>query len=154
MSSDEDENIPLSQLKKKTSTTKKKKRRLADDDVVPKKKKTKTNGTTSNNKKRKIKPDPAPSSSSTAKSKQKQPKQLKKLEKTERLQFAMQAFLWWDAPSPPEGCQWRTMEHAGVSFPPPYEPHNIKMLYNGEPVDLTPPQEEAWVILTIVDDEE
>jgi len=107
-----------------------------------KKKKT-TTTITSSNKKRKIKPDPAPSSSCSAKSKQKEPKQLKKLEKNERLQFAMQAFLWWDAPSPPEGCQWRTMEHAGVSFPPAYEPHNVKMLYNGEPVDLTPPQEEA-----------
>mmetsp|Transcript_35674 Transcript_35674/g.40676 ORF Transcript_35674/g.40676 Transcript_35674/m.40676 type:complete len:180 (+) Transcript_35674:220-759(+) len=91
-----------------------------------------------------------PKSTSTEKEKKKtqsvssrKPRELKKLEKTERLQYAMQAFLWWNAPSPPEGCQWRTMEHAGVSFPDPYQPHGIKMLYNGEPLDLTPVQEEA-----------
>jgi DNA topoisomerase-1 len=85
-------------------------------------------------------PDPAVSSSS---SKKPQGKELKKLEKSERLQYAMQAFLWWNAKEPPEGCQWDTMEHAGVSFPEEYLPHRVKMLYEGKPVDLTPLQEEA-----------
>ena len=70
-------------------------------------------------------------------------KKLKELDKAERLTYAMQSFLWWDAEEPPEGCQWRTMEHAGVSFPEPYVPHGIKMKYDGEEVDLTPLQEEA-----------
>ena len=70
-------------------------------------------------------------------------KELKKLDKAERLQYAMQSFLWWNAKEPPEGCQWVTMEHAGVSFPETYEPHGIKMNYDGKPVDLTPVQEEA-----------
>jgi len=35
------------------------------------------------------------------------------------------------------------MEHAGVSFPEPYQPHGIKMKYDGQPVELTPLQEEA-----------
>jgi len=35
------------------------------------------------------------------------------------------------------------MEHAGVSFPEGYEPHGVKMRYDGEEVDLTPLQEEA-----------
>lgn len=70
-------------------------------------------------------------------------KKLKELDKTERLTYAMQSFLWWDAEEPPEGCQWRTMEHAGVSFPEPYEPHGVKMKYDGEDVELTPLQEEA-----------
>lgn len=70
-------------------------------------------------------------------------KTLKKLVKSERLQYAMQAFLWWNAKEPPEGCQWGTMEHAGVSFPEEYVPHGVKMLYDGQPVDLTPAQEEA-----------
>jgi len=167
MDSSDDENIPLSKLKKKTTTTssstKKKRRSNGDDDDTKRKRKTKTTTTTkkrikvkpdpapssssSNSKKRKVKPDPAPSSSSS----KKQKKTLKKLEKNERLQFAMQAFLWWDAPSPPEGCQWVTMEHAGVSFPPVYEPHGIQMLYNGEPVDLTPPQEEAATFMAGMD---
>jgi DNA topoisomerase-1 len=36
-----------------------------------------------------------------------------------------------------------TMEHAGVCFPETYIPHGVKMLYDGEPVELTLVQEEA-----------
>jgi DNA topoisomerase I len=68
---------------------------------------------------------------------------LKEKDKSERLSYAMQSFLWWDAKEPPDGCQWVTMEHAGVSFPDPYEPHGVKLLYDGKPVDLTVAQEEA-----------
>ena len=39
--------------------------------------------------------------------------------------------------------RWNTLEHAGVMFPPEYEPHGIKILYDGVPVDLTPEQEEV-----------
>ncbi|KAL3936206.1 MAG: hypothetical protein SGBAC_008422 [Bacillariaceae sp.] len=95
-------------------------------------------------------PDEAPSSSSK-KAKKPATKELKKLEKTERLQYAMQAFLWWDAKEPPEGCQWGTMEHAGVSFPEDYVPHGVKMLYDGNPVDLTPGQEEAATFFAAMD---
>jgi DNA topoisomerase-1 len=70
-------------------------------------------------------------------------KELKKLDKSERLQYAMQSFLWWNAKEAPEGCQWSTMEHAGVSFPEPYEPHRVKMKYDGKPIQLTSVQEEA-----------
>lgn len=38
---------------------------------------------------------------------------------------------------------WTTLQHAGVLFPPEYEPHGVKMLYDGKPVDLTPEQEEV-----------
>ncbi len=82
-------------------------------------------------------PDEAPSSAA------KKSKGLKKLDRAERLQYAMQAFLWWNAKEPPEGCQWLTMEHAGVSFPEAYIPHRIKMKYDGQPLDLNPLQEEA-----------
>ncbi|RWW33666.1 hypothetical protein GW17_00001621 [Ensete ventricosum] len=41
------------------------------------------------------------------------------------------------------GQKWTTLEHNGVIFPPPYKPHGVKMLYNGQPVDLTPEQEEV-----------
>ncbi len=71
------------------------------------------------------------------------PKKLKKLEKPDRIAHAMQSFLWWDAPEPPEGCQWSTMEHAGVSFTEPYEPHGVKLLYDGKELDLSPVEEEA-----------
>lgn len=105
---------------------------------------------------KKIKADPAPSNGNAAVKKRKREATsppptsnkkkkgaLKELDKAERLQYAMQAFLWWNAKEPPEGCQWDTMEHAGVSFPEPYEPHGVKMLYDGEPVTLTPLEEEA-----------
>ena len=38
---------------------------------------------------------------------------------------------------------WTTLQHAGVIFPPEYKPHNVKMLYDGKAVDLTPAQEEV-----------
>jgi DNA topoisomerase-1 len=128
-----------------------------------------------------VKPDPAPSSSSQKKEAVKKrkhkslsqredakktsvkkvktepnsskPRELKKLDKTERLQYAMQSFLWWNAPELPEGCQWRTMEHSGVSFPETYEPHGVKMMYDGQPVELTPIQEEAATFFAAMDPE-
>ncbi|GAB5356758.1 hypothetical protein AAMO2058_000316300 [Amorphochlora amoebiformis] len=38
--------------------------------------------------------------------------------------------------------KWNTLEHNAVVFPPAYQPHGIKMLYDGNPVELTPEQEE------------
>lgn len=43
------------------------------------------------------------------------------------------------------------MEHAGVSFPEGYEPHGVKMRYDGEEVDLTPLQEEAATFFASMD---
>ncbi|KAJ8429344.1 hypothetical protein Cgig2_008791 [Carnegiea gigantea] len=39
--------------------------------------------------------------------------------------------------------KWTTLVHNGFIFPPPYKPHGVKMLYDGEPVDLSPDQEEV-----------
>lgn len=115
----------------------------SDDEPIVKKKvkkvKIKADPGKAVKKRKREEPDEAPSSSSPAK----KAKGLKKLDRAERLQYAMQAFLWWNATEPPEGCQWVTMEHSGVSFPEPYTPHGIKMKYDGQPVDLTPLQEEA-----------
>mmetsp|Transcript_61717 Transcript_61717/g.93157 ORF Transcript_61717/g.93157 Transcript_61717/m.93157 type:complete len:719 (-) Transcript_61717:132-2288(-) len=121
----------------------------SDDEPILKKKKkvkpdkAKSSKSTASSKKRKREPDPAPSSSAASAKKAKGGKELKKLDKAERLQYGMQSFLWWNAKEPPEGCQWLTMEHAGVSFPEPYTPHGVKMHYDGNPIDLTPLQEEA-----------
>jgi len=38
---------------------------------------------------------------------------------------------------------WSTLEHNGVVFPPPYEPHGIQMQYNGVPVELSAEEEEV-----------
>jgi DNA topoisomerase-1 len=94
-------------------------------------------------KKRKREPDAVTSSSSSKAVKKGGEKGLKKRDRAERLQHAMQSFLWWNAKEPPSGWQWSTMEHAGVSFPDTYIPHGVKMLYDGKPVQLNLNQEEA-----------
>ncbi|KAJ1267324.1 hypothetical protein BS78_07G047100 [Paspalum vaginatum] len=48
--------------------------------------------------------------------------------------------------------KWTTLEHNGVLFPPPYKPHGVKMLYNGQPVDLTPEQEEVATMFAVMKD--
>eukprot|EP00005_Dracoamoeba_jomungandri_P011673 CAMPEP_0174268078 /NCGR_PEP_ID=MMETSP0439-20130205/36049_1 /TAXON_ID=0 /ORGANISM="Stereomyxa ramosa, Strain Chinc5" /LENGTH=864 /DNA_ID=CAMNT_0015356025 /DNA_START=72 /DNA_END=2666 /DNA_ORIENTATION=- len=49
---------------------------------------------------------------------------------------------WWEEEPLPKGKKWRTLTHNGVLFPPPYEPHGVKMKYNGKKISLTPEQEE------------
>jgi len=39
--------------------------------------------------------------------------------------------------------KWRTLEHGGVLFPPPYAPHGVPLLYDGKEVALSPAQEEV-----------
>lgn len=126
----------------------------SDDEPILKKKvkKIKVKADPEKEKKRKrVEPDEAPSSASASKAKKVKTKQLKMLDRAERLQYAMQSFLWWNAKEPPEGCQWETMEHAAVSFPEAYQPHGIKMKYDGEPVELTPLQEEAATFFAAMD---
>jgi len=41
------------------------------------------------------------------------------------------------------GQVWDTLSHNGVTFPPPYEPHGVKLLYAGKPVDLSAEEEEV-----------
>eukprot|EP00736_Rhodelphis_marinus_P006191 Rmarinus@m.10293 len=48
------------------------------------------------------------------------------------------------------GVKWKTLEHRGVIFPPPYEPHGVKIKYNGEPVTLSPAAEEAATFFAVM----
>ncbi|KAG1662684.1 hypothetical protein FOA52_014610 [Chlamydomonas sp. UWO 241] len=48
-----------------------------------------------------------------------------------------------DAAAKKGNKMWSTLSHCGVVFPPEYEPHGVKMLYDGKPVDLTEEQEEV-----------
>ncbi|KAF6162732.1 hypothetical protein GIB67_029001 [Kingdonia uniflora] len=57
-------------------------------------------------------------------------------------------------PSSGEGQKWTTLVHSGVIFPPPYKSHGVKMLYNGQPVDLTPEQEEVATMFAVMKDTE
>ncbi|KAG0585132.1 hypothetical protein KC19_3G261200 [Ceratodon purpureus] len=55
-------------------------------------------------------------------------------------------------PGSGDGVKWQTLEHNGVIFPPPYESHGVKMLYDGKPVDLTPAQEEIATMFAVMKD--
>ncbi|PIA50017.1 hypothetical protein AQUCO_01300624v1 [Aquilegia coerulea] len=57
-------------------------------------------------------------------------------------------------PSSGEGQKWTTLVHNGVIFPPPYKTHGVKMLYNGQPVDLTPEQEEVATMFAVMKETE
>ncbi|WZZ21220.1 hypothetical protein YC2023_122607 [Brassica napus] len=46
--------------------------------------------------------------------------------------------------------KWKTLEHNGVIFPPPYKRHGVKILYLGKPVDLTPEQEEVATMFAVM----
>ena len=168
MSSDDDDDMPLASMVKSKSKSGKKRTKIKPGDAVmstPKKNvnSKKKDDASAAKKKRKreessSKPDKVASSASASAKKETTKKaktasasaaattvrkELKKLDKAERLQYAMQSFLWWNAKEPPVGCQWEKMEHAGVSFPEPYLPHRVRMKYDGKPVDLNPVQEEA-----------
>lgn len=52
---------------------------------------------------------------------------------------------WWEDPTKGDGTKkWDTLEHAGVVFPPPYQPlpKNVQMRYDGTPVKMAPEAEE------------
>ncbi|KAH7866621.1 hypothetical protein Vadar_022811 [Vaccinium darrowii] len=40
---------------------------------------------------------------------------------------------------------WTDLQHSSVKFPPLYEPHGIEILYDGNPVPLTPEQEKVSI---------
>ena len=53
---------------------------------------------------------------------------------------------WWDNPMANDGTKkWDTLEHAGVVFPPNYEPlpKHVKLRYDGKPVSLHHDAEEV-----------
>ncbi|GAA5926054.1 hypothetical protein JCM10213_007356 [Rhodosporidiobolus nylandii] len=49
---------------------------------------------------------------------------------------------WWENQEDTSE-KWQTLEHNGVMFPPEYEPHGVKMKYDGKPVSLPPEAEEV-----------
>ncbi|KAI5280231.1 DNA topoisomerase 1, partial [Ascosphaera aggregata] len=53
---------------------------------------------------------------------------------------------WWENPDAvDDSIKWTTLEHNGVVFPPPYEPlpKNVKLVYDGQAVDLAIEAEEV-----------
>ncbi|KAK9673832.1 hypothetical protein RND81_12G192600 [Saponaria officinalis] len=55
-----------------------------------------------------------------------------------------------ELPSSGDVQKWTTLVHSGVIFPPPYQPHGVKMLYDGKPVNLTPEQEEVATMYAVM----
>ena len=72
---------------------------------------------------------------------------------TASLSDVVQINKWWENSSEEainkkdeddEGeTKWKHLEHNGVLFPVEYEPHKIKIKYQGEPIELNPEQEEV-----------
>ena len=52
-------------------------------------------------------------------------------------------------PGSGEGQKWTTLEHSGVIFPSPYKPHGVKIIYNGNLVDLSLEEEEVRFYWTV-----
>lgn len=55
-------------------------------------------------------------------------------------------YRWWEDPTKGDGTKkWDTLEHAGVVFPPPYQPlpKNVQMRYDGTPMRMAPEAEEV-----------
>ena len=52
-------------------------------------------------------------------------------------------YKWWENPIWDDTVKWETLEHNGVYFPPEYQPHGIKMLYEGKEILLEPEGEEV-----------
>ena len=66
-------------------------------------------------------------------------------EQDEEAEAEEEEYRWWEDPTKGDGTKkWTTLEHAGVVFPPPYEPlpKNVRMLYDGTPVKMAPEAEE------------
>ncbi|XP_054715784.1 DNA topoisomerase I, mitochondrial-like [Uloborus diversus] len=115
-------------VKKKVKTaTKKRARPPSDDDddeedykaKKPKKKKQDT----------KVKVEPAGTAS---------PKKRGKKEEEQEV------WKWWEEEKLDDGKKWKTLEHCGPVFPPPYEPvpKNVKFYYDGKHIPLSPLTEE------------
>lgn len=70
---------------------------------------------------------------------------LKKILTTQGVSDIISVNRWWEkAEDENEDStkRWDSLEHNGVLFPPKYQPHNIKILYKGNAINLTPYQEE------------
>lgn len=55
-----------------------------------------------------------------------------------------QQYRWWDDDDADDKkIKWTSLSHNAVIFPPEHEIHNIPILYDGQPVQLSAPAEEA-----------
>ncbi|KAE8148013.1 hypothetical protein BDV25DRAFT_159130 [Aspergillus avenaceus] len=94
----------------------------------------------------KVKTEPKSAQSTPAKKGSAKATPVKKEESEEAEDAEEDEYRWWEDPTKGDGTiKWTTLEHNGVVFPPPYEPlpKDVKMKYNGVPVNLHPDAEEV-----------
>ncbi|CAM9869136.1 unnamed protein product, partial [Phaeothamnion confervicola] len=73
----------------------------------------------------------------------KEPQKFKDMTRMEKIEHALKAYKWWEEAPLEDGKQWNHIEHNGVNFSAEYEPHGVKMLYDGTPLVLTAEEEEV-----------
>ncbi|XP_027127242.1 DNA topoisomerase 1 isoform X1 [Coffea arabica] len=138
---DNDDDILISQTAKKTfASASKPKSNDDDDDHVPITQRMKKS-TTSVSQSSSVKKVAKVVSSSLKKTNKKSKKIIKKSKYSKSSKVP---------PGSGEGQKWTTLVHNGVIFPPPYKPHGVKMLYKGQPVTLTPEQEEVATMFAVM----
>ena len=124
----------LNVANKASAAKRKVKKEESSDDDVPLAKKM----ASAKSKKAKVQ-TPTPQKKATGKS-------VKKEESAEAEEGEEEEYRWWEDPTKGDGTnKWETLEHAGVVFPPEYEPlpKNVKMKYDGKPVSMHPDAEEV-----------
>ena len=123
--------VPSSASKKKTTAVKKEE---PDEDDVPLTRKAPQ--------KKKV---PAKAEATTPKKKNAKLLKKEETEQDEEAEAEEEEYRWWEDPTKGDGTKkWTTLEHAGVVFPPPYQPlpKNVQMHYDGTPVRMHPDAEE------------
>ena len=131
--SESDDDIPLAKKKTPAKKTNGVKKEDSDSDVPLNKE--------SSAKKPKAKPAAAPAiKKGKGKLKAEEP------EEDQDAQDDEEEYRWWENTAKGDGTKkWDTLEHAGVVFPPDYEPlpKNVKLIYDGVPVILHKDAEEV-----------
>ncbi|KAI8632576.1 eukaryotic DNA topoisomerase I [Xylariaceae sp. FL1651] len=94
--------------------------------------------------KAKVKAEPSSSKKTLAKTPVKKAKKEQSEDPADE-QDGEDEYRWWDQIKSDDTIKWQTLEHNGVLFPPPYEPlpKNVKLIYDGTPVDLDIEAEEV-----------
>ena len=135
----DDDDVPLIQLLKKTSTKpqvvslKRKEKHTVKIETPP----SEPNGAN------KIKPKKGRATIKKIKSEEQAIKQNSDSELNNYVTEEDEENQWWLSENlENSSCNWETLEHNGVYFPPIYVPHNVKMKYKGIPVSLPPDAEE------------
>lgn len=154
----EAKSVRAAESKAKKAAPRKSVKEESDDEPLAKTKKRQSNGASSAKKVNGVKKEESDSDAPIAKkgAKKAAPAPAKGAKKSAKFQKEdskdggdeeeEEEFRWWDAPKKEDdSIKWTTLEHNGVIFPPPYEPlpKNVKLYYDGKPVELHVEAEEV-----------